>query len=38
MIIRPASERDFPEILHVQAEAFGEYAEIYETFRKVLTS
>lgn len=30
MIIRPARERDFPEILQVQAEAFGEYAEIYE--------
>lgn len=30
MIIRPARERDFPEILRVQAEAFGEYADVYE--------
>lgn len=31
MIIRPAREQDFPEILRVQGEAFGEYADVYET-------
>lgn len=30
MIIRPAREQDFPEILRVQGDAFGEYAGVYE--------
>lgn len=30
MTIRPAREQDFPEILRVQGEAFGEYADVYE--------
>lgn len=30
MIVRPAGERDFQEILRIQGEAFGEYADTYE--------
>lgn len=29
MIVRPATAQDFPQILRVQSEAFGEYAEVY---------